>query len=205
MGFYRDYVLPHLIHLSMRNPQAAQHRQRIIPAARGRVLEIGIGSGLNLPFYSGQVSALVGIDPSARLVDMARKAARDMPFDVRLETRSAEVLAFDDGHFDTVVSTWTLCSIPDVEAALVEMRRVLKHDGELIFMEHGVSKDGGVAAWQRRVDPIWTRFAGGCHVNRPIDVLIEGAGFEISRLETGYLVEGPKVLTFHYEGRASRS
>ena len=204
MGFYNDHVLPYLIHLSMRNRRVAKHRQRIIPAARGRVLEIGIGSGLNLPFYSGEVTELVGIEPSARLAEMARRSAGDTPFDVRLEPHSAEMLPFENQSFDSVVSTWTLCSIPDVRAALAEMRRVLKPGGDFIFIEHGASPDAGVAAWQRRVDPVWTRFAGGCHVNRPIDDLIERSGFRISRLETGYLVEGPRVLTFHYEGRASR-
>lgn len=204
MGFYQDRVLPHLIHLSMRNPEATKHRQRIIPTATGRVLEIGIGSGLNLPFY-GDVAEVVGLEPSERLVAMARKSAADAPVDVRLETGSAEALPFEDGRFDTVVSTWTLCSIPDVRVALTEMRRVLKPGGQMIFMEHGASPDHGVAAWQRRVDPIWTRFAGGCHINRHIDDLIAGAGFAIDRMETGYLVKGPKILTFHYEGRATRA
>lgn len=209
MGFYDDRVLPHLIHLAMGNKQVARHRQRVIPAATGRVLEIGIGSGLNLPFYSNAVTGLVGVDPSTRLVAMARIAARDrrsagaLPFDVELLDRSAETLPFEDRTFDSVVSTWTLCSIPDAAAALAEMRRVLKPDGGLIFIEHGASPDRRVASWQNRLNPLWTRFAGGCEINRPIDELVTGAGFSINRLEAGYLVTGPRVLSYHYDGHAS--
>lgn len=203
MGFYDDRILPHLIHLSMRNRQVARHRQRVIPAATGRVLEVGIGSGLNLPFYANTVTELVGVDPSARLIAMARRAAGGLPFDVEFMDRSAEALPLDDRSFDSVVSTWTLCSIPDARAALTEIRRVLKPGGELIFIEHGASPDQRVASWQDRLNPIWTRFAGGCQINKPIDALITGSGFSITRLEADYLVAGPKVLTFHYDGRAS--
>lgn len=203
MGFYDDRILPHLIHLSMRNRQVARHRQRVIPAATGRVLEIGIGSGLNLPFYSKGVTAVVGVDPSARLIAMARRAADSLPFGVEFVDQSAEALPFEDRSFDSVVSTWTLCSIPDARAALTELRRVLKPGGELIFIEHGASPDDRVASWQNRLNPIWTRFAGGCQINKPIDTMIADSGFSITRLETDYLVAGPKVLTFHYDGRAS--
>ncbi len=205
MGVYRDRILPYLIHLSMRHGQVARHRQRIIPAARGRVLEVGIGSGLNLPFYSDAVTELVGVDPSVRLIEMARKAAGDLPFHIEFAARSAETLPYEDGSFDSIISTWTLCSIADAGAALAEMRRVLKPEGELIFIEHGASQDRRVAAWQGRLNPIWSRLAGGCQMNRPIDALITSSGFSITGLEMGYLVDGPKILTFHYEGRASRA
>ena len=175
----------------------------MIPAATGRVLEVGIGSGLNLPYYSNGVTEVVGVDPSARLIAMARRAAGSLPFGVEFVDRSAEALPFDDHSFDSVVSTWTLCSIPDAGAALAEMRRVLKPGGELIFIEHGASPDDRVASWQNRLNPIWTRIAGGCQINKPIDTLITGSGFSITRLEAGYLVSGPKVLTFHYDGRAT--
>ena len=205
MGFYRDRVLPYLIHLSMRNGQVTRHRRRVIPAARGRVLEVGIGSGLNLPFYSDTVTELVGVDPSVRLIEMAQKAAGDLPFHIEFAARSAETLPYEDSSFDSIVSTWTLCSIADAEAALAEMRRVLRPDGELIFIEHGASRDRRVAAWQDRLNPIWSGLAGGCQMNRPIDALITNSGFSITGLETGYLVDGPKILSFHYEGRASRA
>ncbi len=201
MGFYVDRILPYLIHLSMRNRQVARHRQRVIPAATGRVLEVGIGSGLNLPFYSNTVTEVVGVDPSARLIAMARRAADSLPFGVEFVDRTAEAMPFDDRSFDSVVSTWTLCSIPDAKAALTEMRRVLKPGGELIFIEHGASPDHRVASWQNRLNPIWTRLAGGCQINKPIDTLVTEAGFSITRLETDYLVKAPRVLTFHYDGR----
>ncbi len=204
MGFYDRYVLPRLIHLSMRNKEAARHRRRVVPAARGRVLEIGIGSGLNLPFYAAEVTAVHGLDPSGELLSMARKAAGGVPFALEFVEGSAEAIPFDAASFDSVLTTWTLCSIPDASAALGEMRRVLKPGGALIFMEHGRSPERRVEAWQRRLTPLWTRVAGGCHLDRPIDALIRDAGFAIDRLETGYMVKGPRLMTYSYEGRAQR-
>ena len=157
MGFYDRYVLPRLIHLSMRNKEAARHRRRVVPAARGRVLEIGIGSGLNLPFYAAEVTAVHGLDPSGELLSMARKAAGGVPFSLEFVEGSAEAIPFDAASFDSVLTTWTLCSIPDASAALGEMRRVLKPGGALIFMEHGRSPERRVEAWQRRLTPLWTR------------------------------------------------
>ena len=203
MGFYANCILPYLIHLSMRQGQVSRQRGRVIPAAAGRVLEVGIGSGLNLPYYSDAVTALCGVDPSERLIAMARRAGAGLPFAVDLTARSAEALPFDDASFDTAVSTWTLCSIPDARAALAEIRRVLKPAGTLIFIEHGAAADGRVAAWQDRLNPLWSRCAGGCQLNRRIDALVTGAGFSITRLDTGHLVDGPRPLTFHYRGQAT--
>ena len=138
MGFYRDRILPPFLHLSMRTREATRHRRQVVPAARGRVLEVGIGSGLNLPYYGPGVTAVYGLDPSAALLAMARKAARRAPFEIELVNRSAEDIPFDDDSFDSVVTTWTLCSIPDVLAALDEMRRVLKSGGEFLFIEHEI-------------------------------------------------------------------
>jgi ubiquinone/menaquinone biosynthesis C-methylase UbiE len=198
-------MLPWLLHLAMKNREANRYRSRIIPAARGRVLEVGIGSGLNLPYYSREVESVTGVDPSATLLTMARKAARDLPFPITFLERGAERLAFEDRSFDSVVTTWTLCSIAQDALALGEMRRVLKPGGELIFIEHGLSPDPRVAAWQRRLNPLWNRCTGGCNLNRSIDRLIREAGFAIKRLETGYLIQGPRPMTFHYEGRAGRA
>jgi len=202
VGLYEKYLLPRLLHHSMKNKEASRYRKRIIPAARGRVLEIGIGSGLNLPFYGREVRSVTGVDPSAELLAMARRHAGDLPFEVEFHMRGAEHLPFDDRSFDSVVSTWTLCTIPQAVEALEELRRVLRPDGELIFVEHGLSPDTRVAAWQSRLNPLWNRCSGGCHLNRPIDRMIRAAGFRIKRLETGYLLQGPRPMTFHFRGGA---
>ncbi len=204
MGFYEKYLLPHLLNLAMKNKEAAAHRRRILPSARGRVLEVGIGSGLNLPFYSRDLHSVVGVDPSEGLLRMAREAAKGLPFPVEFVRRGAEELPFEDQSFDSVVTTWTLCTIPAASEALGEMRRVLRADGSLIFIEHGRSPDGRVGAWQDRITPVWKRCAGGCHLNRRIDAMIEAAGFDIARLETGYLIKGPRPFTYHFEGQARR-
>jgi ubiquinone/menaquinone biosynthesis C-methylase UbiE len=184
----------------MRKAIFAPYRRRTVSPARGRVLEIGIGSGLNLPFYSGAVSQVIGIDPSSRLLAMARGAKGQAAFDVSLVEGSAEAIPLETGDIDTVVTTWTLCSIPDVAGALREMRRVLKPGGRLLFVEHGRALEPGVRAWQDRLTPVWRRIGGGCHLNRAIDELIEGAGFAIERLDIGHV--RPKPLTFMYEGAA---
>ncbi|MFQ5956026.1 MAG: class I SAM-dependent methyltransferase, partial [Kiloniellales bacterium] len=200
MGFYDRYVLPWVLHLAMKHKDVTRWRKRVVPAARGRVLEVGIGSGLNLPFYSSEVEAVWGLDPSEQLLRMARKAAGTAPFGIELVNRGAEEIPFDDDHFDSVLTTWTLCSIPDATKALEEMRRVLKPDGELIFIEHGLAPERRVAGWQRRLSPLWGRVTGGCNLDREMDAMIRGAGFAITRLETGYLIKGPRPLTYHYEG-----
>lgn len=201
MGLYQDHVLPRLIHLLMRQRNLAAYRARIIPAAQGRVLEIGIGSGLNLPYYGKTVEQVVGLDPAPKLLAMAREAARRTAIPLDLIEDSAEAIPLDNGSIDTIVTTWTMCSIPDVRRALSEMRRILKPEGRLLFVEHGRSPDPGVRGWQDRLTPVWRRVGGGCHLNRAIGELIEGAGFRIERMETGYM-RGPKPMTFMYEGSA---
>lgn len=204
MSFYARHVLPRLIDLAMKNKDTTRLRQAWIPRARGEVLEVGIGSGLNLPFYSATVNHVYGVDPSLELQQMARKRLVDSATKVDFLTQSAaEPLPLPDESIDTVVSTWTLCSIPNPLDALMEMRRVLKPDGSVIFVEHGGSPDPPVARWQNRLTPVWRRFTGGCHLNRKIDDLIAGAGFNISELKTGYL-PGPRPMTFTYQGFATR-
>jgi ubiquinone/menaquinone biosynthesis C-methylase UbiE len=201
MGFYQDQVVPILTNLAMRQKDLVAYRGRVIPAAEGRVLKIGIGSGFNLPFYSKSVQHVLGLDPSAKLLSMAR---RNEPLDsrlVELVQGSAEKIPLENAAVDTVVTTWTLCSIPDVATALREMRRVLKSSGRLLFVEHGRAPDPNVVWWQDRLTPLWKHLGGGCHLNRAIAMLIEGAGFQFERLETGYM-RGPKPLTFMYEGSA---
>ena len=201
MGFYQDQIVPLLINWSMRRKDLAAYRARIIPAAEGRVLEIGIGSGLNLPFYSRNVVRVIGLEPSPRLLAMARQVERTGNGSVEFIECSAEAIPPQDASVDTVVTTWTLCSIPDALRALRDMRRVLRPGGRLLFVEHGLAPDPNVIWWQDRLTPVWKRLGGGCHLNRAIGTLIEGAGFQFDRLQTGYM-RGPKPMTFMYEGSA---
>jgi ubiquinone/menaquinone biosynthesis C-methylase UbiE len=201
MGFYQDRILPYLVHLSMRQRNLVPYRTRVISHAEGRVLEIGIGSGLNLPYYSTRTERVIGLDPSPKLLAMTRAAAQRAPVPVELIENSAEAIALYNGSIDTVVTTWTMCSIPDAQRALGEMRRVLKPGGHLLFVEHGRSPDLDVRRWQDRLTPVWRCVSGGCHLNRAISELIESAGFRIERIATGYM-PGPKPMTFMYEGSA---
>jgi ubiquinone/menaquinone biosynthesis C-methylase UbiE len=201
MSFYEDRILPYLVNLSMRNRRLAPYRKRVIGAAEGRVLEIGIGSGLNLPFYGSRVREVVGLEPSLRLAAMAERAKHESSANVTLIQASAEQIPMEGGAFDTVVTTWTLCTIPDAHQALGEMRRVLKPGGQLLFVEHGLAPDIAVRKWQDRLTPIWKRIGGGCHLNRPITTLIASSGFRIDEINTGYM-PGPKPMTYMYEGRA---
>jgi ubiquinone/menaquinone biosynthesis C-methylase UbiE len=177
------------------------YRRRTIRAASGVVLEIGAGSGQNLPFYRSAVDHVCAIDPSAELPRLARNRIADVPMAVSLVRGSAEQLPFADSVFDTIATTWTLCSIPNPVAALIEMRRVLKPVGNLVFVEHGLSPESRVARWQHRFTPCWKRIAGGCHLDRKIDDLIRAAGFRLSDIETRY-IDGPKLMTFMYHGQA---
>jgi ubiquinone/menaquinone biosynthesis C-methylase UbiE len=202
MGFYEEWILPALIDLSMRNKRLRPYRERVAGEAQGRVLDVGVGSGLNLPFYARQAQEVFGLDPSPRLLERARRNMRRADVPVRLLEGSAERIPLADRSMDTIVMTWTGCSIPEVRTALIEMRRVLKVGGRLLFVEHGRAPEPAVARWQDRLDPLWRRFSGGCHLNRKIDDLLSDAGFRVDRLETGY-IPGPRIMTFLYEGAAS--
>jgi ubiquinone/menaquinone biosynthesis C-methylase UbiE len=200
MSLYNDYILPRLCDLAMRNRRLAPYRERIVSAAVGRVLEIGIGSGLNLPFYRAQTRELLGLESGPRLIEMARHSV----LLARFIEGSAEAIPLDRHAVDTVLTTWTLCTIPHANAALAEMRRVLKPNGRLLFVEHGLAPDQGTQKWQDRLTPIWSPVSGGCHLNRPIRMLIEDAGFRFDRIGTGYM-SGPKPMAFMYEGSARPS
>ncbi len=201
MGFYARCVLPLIIDFAMKNRDAARLRAAWVPRARGTVLEVGIGSGLNLPFYSPKVQQVYGVEPSLELQEMARKRARG-PIQIEFISQSAEdPLPLADKSIDTIVMTWTLCSIVNAPMALQQMKRVLKRDGCLIFLEHGRAPDPGVATWQDRLTPVWKRIGGGCHLNRKIDELITGAGLEIAELKTAYLL-GPRAMSYTYQGFA---
>jgi ubiquinone/menaquinone biosynthesis C-methylase UbiE len=202
VGIYARRILPWLIDFGMRRKPLVRLREDAVAAARGQVLEIGIGSGLNLPFYRRDLEGLWGIDPSPELLAMARAQAAWVHFPVSLGEGRAEDLPLDDHAVDSVVMTWTLCSVADPIRALAEIRRVLRPGGSLIFIEHGAAPEAAVRRWQDRLTPLWCRLVGGCHLNRPIERLIEDAGLRLADLETGYLVRGPRPLTFHYRGRA---
>jgi ubiquinone/menaquinone biosynthesis C-methylase UbiE len=201
MGFYENRVLPHLVNLTMRNRHLIPYRERVISAADGRVLEIGVGSGMNLPFYPPRVREIIGLEPAPRLLAMSRHAASRLSSPVKFIEGSAETIPLDDRSVDTVVVTWTLCTIPAVMQAIREMRRVLRPAGQLLFVEHGLAPDANIRKWQDWLTPVWKRIGGGCHLNRPIGKIVESGGFGITQLETGYM-QGPKPMAFLYEGRA---
>ena len=204
MGLYDRYVLPKLLDFAMRQKPIMMQRQKVVPQAHGRVLEIGIGSGLNLGFYDrARVAKLWGLDPSEELRRIARERARQMGMDVEFLGLPSEQIPLADASVDTVVTTYTLCTIPDVARALGELRRVLAPDGVMVFSEHGRAPDASVARWQDRLDGVWGRLAGGCHLNRAIADLIQNAGFRIDSLDTMYL-PGPRPFTYTFWGRASR-
>jgi ubiquinone/menaquinone biosynthesis C-methylase UbiE len=201
MGFYARHILPWMIDKIMTGDVVDADRARIVPRASGEVLELGIGSGHNLSFYGPEVRALHAIEPSAELAAMARERAGDVAFPVMIAETSAEDMPFENKSFDSAVVTWALCSIPDMAAALAEVRRVLKPSGALHFVEHGKAPEVSVARWQDRLNPLWRPIAGGCNMNREMDVLIEAAGFRIDDADHGY-VEGPRILSYTYRGSA---
>jgi ubiquinone/menaquinone biosynthesis C-methylase UbiE len=196
--------LPPILDLAMQQKQLVQYRKTVVGEARGKVLEIGAGSGLNFPFYGGQVQHALALDPSPRLLGFARRRAAAVKVPIEFLLGSATTIPLPDNSIDTAVMTWTLCSIPDASAALAEMRRVLKGDGQLLFVEHGLAPDLTVEKWQHRLTPAWRHIAGGCHLNRKIDEMIQSAGFDLKKLQTGY-AQGLRPMTFMYEGCACRT
>jgi len=200
VGLYAKYILPRLTHFLCASKLITQQREKVVPLARGRVLEIGFGSGLNLPFYDPKnVRHVWALDPSEEMWNLA--STQTVPFDVEFLPASAEKIPLDDGSADSVVVTYTLCSVPKTIEALRDMRRVLRPGGELIFCEHGAAPDPGVRRWQERLNPIWQKAAGGCRLNLQIPTLLEQGGFEIHAMDTMY-IEGPKFSSFHYWGTA---
>jgi len=204
VSVYAKYVLPRVLDLAMRNKDLTPLRQIWVAQARGEVLELGIGSGLNLPFYSSEVRGIYGVEPSQEMQRTARRRLRpERP--VKFLSQSAEDrLPLTEASIDTVLSTWTLCTISDVPRALQEARRVLKPAGRFIFVEHGHSPDARVEAWQNRLNPVWKHIGGGCNLNRKIVELIEGAGFRVIELKTEYL-PGPRPMTYTYQGLAKKA
>jgi ubiquinone/menaquinone biosynthesis C-methylase UbiE len=205
MGFYDKFLLPHLVHFTCGLKPAMKQREKVVPLAQGRVLEIGVGSGLNIPLYDPRrVSHLWGLDPSAEMWSIAEKNAARHHLEAEFIESGAESIPLDSNSADTVVMTYTLCTIPDTGRALDEIRRVLKPGGKLLFCEHGEAPDQDVVAWQNRLNPAWKRLAGGCHLNRPIPSLLEQAGFNSMDMQTMY-IPGWKPACFNYWGSAAYS
>lgn len=203
MGLYRRFILPHVVHLACGTGPVMQQRAKVVPAARGRVLEVGVGSGLNLGLYdTSKVDRVVGLDPAPEMLRMAEKAPRAAGLEVELLPAAGEEMPFDAGSFDTVLLTFTLCSIPDPVRAVREMRRVLRPGGSLLFCEHGLAPDESVRRWQRRVGPLWGRLGGGCHLDRDIPALLRAGGLEVSSMDAAYL-QGWRPATFTYWGEAA--
>ena len=202
MGLYEKYILPKITEFLCSGKPIMYQRKKVVPLAKGRVLEIGIGSGLNLQFYdSSKVEYIWGLDISAQMRKMAEKRAKSIQFKVEFIGQSGNEIPLESNSVDTVLVTYTLCTIPDVGQALSEMSRVLMPGGELIFCEHGLAPDKDVRRWQNLMNPIWKRMGGGCNLNRPIPNLIEQGGFKINNIETMY-IPGWKPASFNYWGSA---
>ena len=203
MSLYDKYILPRLLNCACSARPMIYQRQKVVPQAEGKVLEVGIGSGLNLPFYDkSKVKKIWGLDPSEELNRMASKVATEENLEVDFIISGAENIPLPDDHVDTVLITYTMCTIPEVEQANQEMKRVLKPGGKMIFCEHGKAPDPNIHKWQNRVNPFWKKIAGGCNLNRDIPDLIEASGFKLENLETMYLPGTPKIAGYNYWGYA---
>ena len=205
MGLYDRYVLPRMLDFVMQVKPIMRQRAKVVPLAHGRVLEVGIGSGLNLSFYDkSKMTALLGLDPSPELQAMAKKRASEAGIDVDWLQLSSERIPLPDDSVDSIVITYTMCTIPDVGTALREMRRVLRPRAQMYFVEHGLAPDASVRKWQDRLNPVWGKIAGGCNINRNVPKLLEDAGLHLDEVETMYL-PGFRPLTFNYWGSASKA
>ena len=203
-NLYEKYVLPRLIEAACSQPPMTNLRRQYVSLAIGDVLELGIGTGLNLEHYTDTVRSVTGVDPAAELTEKARERAAAIKPKVEVLGISGEELPIEDNEFDTVVCTWTMCSIPNPYRAVAEMRRVLKPAGKVIFVEHGRADDPKVVKWQRRIEPLWKVIGGGCHLTRRMDDLLEQGGFRITRKATGY-EPGPKFAAFMMHGLAQKA
>jgi ubiquinone/menaquinone biosynthesis C-methylase UbiE len=205
MGFYDRVILPRFINCACGSKPIMKQREKVVPQASGTVLEIGIGTGLNLPYYDAQkVERLIGLDPSEESWKLAGERAAHLDFDVEFIGLPGEQIPLEDASVDTVVVTFALCTIPDPIAALKGMARVLRPGGSLIFCEHGKAPDAQVVKWQDRINPMWRRMAGGCNLNRDIPALLNAGGFAVSDMHTGYLPSTPKFAGYNYWGSATR-
>lgn len=204
MSFYENRVLPHLINCACSTRPILKFRSEIVPQCSGRVLEVGMGSGINLQYYNpDRVEFVWGLEPSSGMRHKARKNVKNSPVEVKWLDLPGEQIPLEDQSVDTILLTYTLCTIPDWESALRQMRRVLKPNGLLLFCEHGHSPDADVAEWQERLNPLWSKIAGGCQLNRKIDALISNSGFSIHKISQRYAPNTPKFAGYTYLGRAT--
>jgi ubiquinone/menaquinone biosynthesis C-methylase UbiE len=202
MRLYSKYVVPRAVDWACSSSSTEKQREKVVPQATGHVLEIGIGSGLNLPFYNpGKISSVTGLDPSIETWKRNKNDVDKLPFKFDYVQGAAEDLPFENGQFDTVLITYSMCTIPNLNMAFKEFARVLQPDGSLMFSEHGIAPDKSVLRWQNTLNPVWKRIGGGCNLNRNIPALIEANGFEIVEMDSMY-IPGWKPASFHYWGRA---
>ena len=203
MSLYEKYVLPKFLNCACGSKPVARQREKVVPLAEGKVLEIGIGSGLNLPFYDKtKVDEIWGLDPSEELSEMARAVAIQEGMEVNFISSGAEEIPLPDDHFNSVLITYTMCTIPEVIRANTEIRRVLKNQGKMIFCEHGAAPDDNIRKWQKRINPFWGKIAGGCNIDRNIPSLIQDSGFDIIEIEEMYLPNTPKIAGYNFWGYA---
>jgi ubiquinone/menaquinone biosynthesis C-methylase UbiE len=203
MSLYEKYVLPKFLNCACGSKPVSYQRKKVVPLAEGKVLEIGIGSGLNLPFYDKtKIDEIWGLDPSEELSLMAKQVANEESMEVKFISSGAEDIPLPDNYFDSVLVTYTMCTIPEVQRANQEIRRVLKDNGKMIFCEHGEAPDQNIRKWQNRINPLWGKLAGGCNINRKIPSLIQESGFDIIEMEEMYLPNTPRIAGYNYWGYA---
>jgi len=201
---YENYVLPKMLDCCCSTKPISYQRKKIVPEASGTILEIGIGSGLNIPYYQkSRVNKVIGLDPSEQLCKMAKKTADDNNFSIDFLVNCAEEIELPSNSIDTILLTYTLCSIPEPYRALKEIMRVMKADGRILFCEHGIAPDEVVQKWQNRINPLWGKLFGGCNINRDIPNILKNGGFKINSLDKMYLPSTPKIVGYNYWGEAS--
>ena len=205
MGFYSEKIVPRLVTCACGTKPILKQREKVVPLVSGAVLEIGMGAGHNLPYYDTQrVSSVVGIDPCRTSWGLAQPRAQGLGVPLDFVEGSAEVMPLEDAQFDSVLMTFSLCTIPNAQAALAEIHRVLKPGGQLVFCEHGQAPDDTVVKWQNRINPLWRRLLGGCNLNRPILDWIKGSGFMLQSVDQMYLPGTPRIAGFNVWGTAQR-
>ena len=205
MSFYDKYILPKFLNCACGSKPINYQREKIVPLAEGTVLDVGIGSGLNIPYYNkSKIKYLYGLDPSIELLNLAKPLAKKNELEIEFLECGAEAIPLPNDSIDTVVITYTLCTIPDTQLSNQEIMRVLKPNGKLLFCEHGLAPDINIAKWQKRINPIWNKIAGGCNLNRDIPKLIRSSGFKILNMEEMYLPSTPKFAGYNYWGVAKK-